>query len=173
MSAAPLPEGLQQCLADRPTTPFYFIDVDAIAAEASAMKAAFDGAFDDCGIAYSYKTNAAKCITTTLRDIGLHAEVVSGSEIRLALTDGYTPERIFFDGPLKALDELQLAVNLGVRIQLDSAAEAEAIATAASRSDQPARISLRGSVRRGLGWSRFGFMPNEILPIADSLVRQG
>ncbi len=111
MRAAPLPEGLQQCLADRSATPFYFIDVDAIAAEASAMKAAFDGAFADCAIAYSYKTNAAKCITTTLCDVGLHAEVVSGPEIRLAVTDGYTPERMFFDGPLKTLDELQLAVG--------------------------------------------------------------
>ncbi len=173
MRAAPLPEGLQQCLADRSATPFYFIDVDAIAAEASAMKAAFDGAFADCAIAYSYKTNAAKCITTTLCDVGLHAEVVSGPEIRLAVTDGYTPERMFFDGPLKTLDELQLAVNLGVRIQLDSAAEAEEITTVAKRSDRPARISLRGSVRRRFGWSRFGFMPNEILPIADSLARQG
>lgn len=58
--AAPLPEGLQQCLADRSATPVHFIDVDAIAAEASAMKAAFDGAFADCAIAYSYKNQCRK-----------------------------------------------------------------------------------------------------------------
>lgn len=166
-------EAIERIRAQGATTPFYFLDVDAIVEHAQTMQAAFRQSFGSSEIAYSYKTNGAECITTALRQAGISAEVVSKEELELALHDGFSPPSIVFDGPMKRLDELVRAIELGVRIQLDSFAEVAQVRQAAELANKAPILSLRGSVRKRRRWSRFGFEPEELLQCAAQLTTHG
>jgi diaminopimelate decarboxylase len=120
----------------------------------------FDGRVE---IAYSYKTNALAAVTRCLQRLGSGAEVVCGAELEWALADGHAPERIYFDGPVKRPEEVARAIELGVRVQLDSLDEVSSVARAAARgaSSKP-RVSVRLAVPNPKsGISRFGMLPEE------------
>ncbi|MFC0863939.1 hypothetical protein ACFHYQ_16675 [Sphaerimonospora cavernae] len=113
-------------------------------------------------LAYSYKTNPLSDVTRLLRSCGAGAEVVSGAELTAALADGFTPEQVYFDGPVKLREELDAAVEAGVSVQADSLQEVQALADLARRGASP-RVCLRLAVRRNRwNWSRFGLTPEEM-----------
>lgn len=165
---------LRRAAGDVPETPSYVIDLEAVTRACRTMIEAWSSQFPHLTLAYSYKTNAVAAVTRALLRAGAAAEVVSGSELELALTDGHTPDRIYFDGPYKSDRELARALALGVRIQVDSVDEARCLATLAGGSDVPARVSLRvAGLREGEELSRFGLTTPEVEEARDLLAGAG
>ncbi|HEY2511644.1 MAG TPA: diaminopimelate decarboxylase [Polyangiaceae bacterium] len=126
-------------------TPAYVYDLDAIAAEARRIHAAFDGAPHE--VAYAVKANSAGPIVRTLAREGCGADVVSGGELLLALGCGIAPEKIVFSGVAKSDEEIDRALAAGdtgiLAVQVESVEEllrVDARARAAARS---ARVALR------------------------------
>lgn len=144
-------------------TPFYLFDLDRIARTAREMRDAWSSQFPSILVAYSYKTNNLAAVTQTLQREGIGAEVVSGDELQLAFEDGHHADNIVFDGPLKSHEELSVAVDSGVRIQIDSMAEVDDLLDISRSSPRTPIISLRlaGLVRKGV-YSRFGMDPSEV-----------
>lgn len=126
-------------------TPFYAYDVDAMVAEAKAIDAAFEGA--PHLIAYAVKANTAGTIVRALGEAGCGADVVSGSELEVALACGIAPAKIVYSGVAKRDDELDLAIGCkgeGIcAIQIESVEEVARVAARARAASRKARVSLR------------------------------
>ncbi len=126
-------------------TPSYVYDLDAIAAEAKALDAAFDGT--PHLIAYAVKANSAGSIVRTLAAAGCGADVVSGGELLLAQRCGITPDKIVYSGVAKTDEELDLAITAGENgiagIQVESVEEIPRIEARAKTHGRAARVSLR------------------------------
>ncbi|MEM7173929.1 MAG: hypothetical protein AAF380_01565 [Bacteroidota bacterium] len=118
--------------------------------------------FKKVKVAYSYKTNSLKGITQALRQQGATAEVVSGTELTWAIEDGFAPREIFFDGPVKTVQELLLALKNHVVIQIDSLDELHLLTDLFHEIAIKPRLSLRLATRyHDKGLSRFGLLAEE------------
>jgi diaminopimelate decarboxylase len=154
----------QQCkkLAENYSTPFYLLDIEKIYSKYEELQSQWKLYFPQLRVAYSYKTNSLGVITRTLGKLGSCAEVVSGAELEYALNDGFSPDRIFFDGPVKTKDELLYALSLGVTVQVDSLDELRLIITLSQENDF---ISPNVSCRLATSYkgkcSRFGLTSEE------------
>jgi len=161
-------------IARRHPTPFYVLDLAGIRARARQFAAAWQCRFERIEIAYSYKSNSLPAVTRLIRELGLSAEVVSGPELEFAVVDGYRPERILFNGPVKLPAELARALALGVRIQVDSLDELDAIIALARKRRATPRLSARlATDYRGERLSRFGFSQRELASARRRLARAG
>ncbi len=126
-------------------TPTYVYDLSAIAAEARALEAAFDGR--PHLVAYAVKANSAGPIVRALAAEGCGADVVSGAELALALACGIAPDRIVYSGVAKLDAEIDRAIACGERgigaIQLESIEEIGRVEARAAAQRRRVRVSLR------------------------------
>jgi len=127
-------------------TPFFIFDLDRLRRNFRGFTDPWRFAFPRIQIAYSYKTNSLKAITRSLLAEGASADVASGAELSMALGDGHLPDRIFFNGPAKLAAELEHAIRLGVRINVDSIAELIELIRVHRVHRLKPRIGLRVSV---------------------------
>jgi len=88
-----------------------------------AYKKAFPGAV----IAYAMKANPLSALLKIFLELGSSLEVVSGGEIELARHCGFPPERLIFNGNAKSPAELQTALDLGLRFNLDFSGEIQQV----------------------------------------------
>ncbi|MDB4943399.1 MAG: Diaminopimelate decarboxylase [Labilithrix sp.] len=123
-------------------TPTYVYDLDAISGEAREVEAAFGDA--PHLVAYAVKANSAGPIVQGLAAAGCGADVVSGSELTLALRCGVPADKIVFSGVAKTDAELDLAIASGIlSLQIESVEEIARIAARAAALGRVARVSLR------------------------------
>ncbi len=123
-------------------TPTYVYDVDAVAREASELRAAFDGA--PHLVAYAVKANSAGPIIRALGAEGCGADVVSGAELDLALACGIAPSSIVYSGVAKTDDEISRAIRAGIRaLQIESVEEIARVEARASALGLRASVSIR------------------------------
>jgi diaminopimelate decarboxylase len=127
------------------STPAYVYDLDAIAAEARELKAAFEG--EEHLVAYAVKANSAGPVVRTLAAEGCGADVVSGAELAVALGAGVAPDAVVYSGVAKRDDELDAALAAGERgilaIQIESVEEIDRVAARARAARRCARVSIR------------------------------
>src|SRR5947209_10048794 len=161
-------------LAETEVTPFYLFDLDGIRQRFIDIKKSWSKYFSKLHIAYSYKTNSLKAITRLLMAQGASAEVVTGSELQWACEDGFNTDNIFFDGPVKLEPELQLALKLGVRIQVDSLDELALITDICRTSEYRPKVSVRMACDYfSKGLSRFGLTSQEYRTAVRKLAEVG
>ncbi|HEX4341691.1 MAG TPA: diaminopimelate decarboxylase [Polyangiaceae bacterium] len=123
-------------------TPAYVYDLDAIEHEARDMVTALDDPRHV--VAYAVKANSAGSIVRTIARAGCGAEVVSRSELEVALGAGVRPDRISTTAVAKADHEIDAAIGAGIRsIQMESIEELDRVAARARAAGKVARISLR------------------------------
>ncbi|MFC5664254.1 hypothetical protein ACFP3U_14825 [Kitasatospora misakiensis] len=158
-------------VAGRCATPFYLFDLEELGAAYREMGRVWRREFPHLTVAYSYKTNPLAAVTRRLAELGGTAEVVSGAELELALADGFAPERIVFDGPVKSPAELARAARLGVLVHVDSLTELrQLLELPGGRPPVGLRLATRGG---GGEWSRFGLLPAEVERARELLGRAG
>ena len=80
-------------------TPTYVYDLGGVSSEAGTLRLAFEGT--PHRVAYAVKANSAGPIVRTLLAEGCGADVVSGSELALALACGMSAAAIVFSGVAK------------------------------------------------------------------------
>jgi diaminopimelate decarboxylase len=150
-----------QELAKTARTPFYLIDIAQIAVNYREFKEAWSRLFPKLKIAYSYKTNSLGLVTRTLLELGACAEVVSGDELEHALADGFAPEHIFFDGPVKTKYELACALSLNLTVQVDSLDELSLLISLCQEQLTVPKVSCRLTTTYRGRASRFGLTAHE------------
>ncbi len=99
-------------------TPLYVYDGHKIEEQIVKMRSAFEGV--DLKIKYACKALTNLSILKLMRKNGIEIDVVSVEEARLALKAGYIPSEIQYTPSGVAFSEVQEAVGLGLRINLDS-----------------------------------------------------
>lgn len=101
-------------------SPFYLFDVNKLRINYEKMNNAFKSKYSNFIIGYSYKTNYLPFLCKELENLGAYAEVVSRLEYDLAMKIGVTPTKIIFNGPLKTYEDIEMALNNGSILNIDS-----------------------------------------------------
>lgn len=105
-------------------TPCFIFDEEALRANFNDFNAALRKSWSgDSRVAYSVKTNPFPWVLQCARSCDCLAEVVSDEEYALALDEGYAPEKIIFNGPIKGKEWFVWALEHGSMVNIDSERE--------------------------------------------------
>lgn len=126
-------------LGEQYGTPVYVLDLDRFEQNLISLSTAL--APDR--VYYSLKTNYLPDLLGVVRRLGLGVDVVSGYELRAALTAGFSGRDIVFNGPVKSAAELELAVSAGAFVNIDSEDEIEALGQLARDRRLEIEVGLR------------------------------
>jgi diaminopimelate decarboxylase len=123
-------------------TPLYVYSAESIRHAYRSLDAAF-GSYPH-RIHYALKANSSLAIVALLRELGSAVDANSVGEIELAMRAGFAPADIVFTGVGKSPDEIDRAVQLGLKaINAESAGELERIDCAAQARGTRARVAVR------------------------------
>lgn len=163
--------------AQAETSPVYIYSKERIRRNYEAYRDALSGL--DSIIGYAVKANNNFKIMQYLRELGSGAVLVSGNELRLAIKAGFDPTRTIFNGNGKLPKELELAVEHGVLINIDSEFDLENIKAAAANVGKAARVLIRINpdvdpqvhpyVSTGLAGSKFGIRNTHLQWFLDAV----
>jgi diaminopimelate decarboxylase len=123
-------------------TPLYVYSAESIRRSYRSLDSAFAG--HPHRIHYALKANSSLAIVRLLRQLGSAVDANSIGEIDLAMRAGFEPPDIVFTGVGKSPDEIDRAVQLGLKaINAESAGELERIDRAARARGVQARVAVR------------------------------
>jgi len=95
-------------------------------------------------ICYAVKANSALAIIRHLGRLGAGADIVSGGELRRAQAAGIAAKDIVFSGVGKTSDEIDAAIEAGVRsINVESGQELKRVSARAAAVGRKAAVALR------------------------------
>lgn len=120
-------------ISDKIGDSFYILDTEQFGQNYTELSEVFSRIYPKFNIAYSYKTNYIPQLCKVVDRKGGFAEVVSSMEYELALRIGVKPENIIFNGPYKALEEVEQLLLAGGTVNVDSAYEMELLKKIISR----------------------------------------
>uniref|UniRef100_A0A2P2J957 Uncharacterized protein MANES_04G073800 n=1 Tax=Rhizophora mucronata TaxID=61149 RepID=A0A2P2J957_RHIMU len=121
--------------------PFYLYSKPQIIRNFEAYSDALEGMNSIIG--YAIKANNNLKILEHLRKLGCGAVLVSGNELKLAIHAGFDPTRCIFNGNGKTLEDLVLAAQEGVFVNVDSEFDLENIVAAARIAGKKVNVLLR------------------------------
>lgn len=124
-------------------TPLYVISLSEIKRRIEEMKAAL-APYPKSRIAYAGKAFLSTGMVRILERLNLCLDVVSGGELDTALSAGFPPERIEFNGNNKLEWELELAITQGIgRIIIDGYQELDLIRQIARQHKKKVAVLIR------------------------------
>lgn len=165
-------------LARANDTPLFVYDASMVAARIARFRAAFPG----IGLHYALKANPFAPLAERIAAQVDGIDIASAGEARIAIGAGMAPARLSFAGPGKRDDELEFAIQAGVTLNLESAAEAERALAIAARLAATPRLAvrvnpdfeLRGSgMRMGGGAKPFGVDAARVPALVRRIVASG
>lgn len=163
-------------------TPFYYYDLALLRQTIAEVRRCAASSPDNV-VHYAIKANFNPLILREISASGLGADCVSGGEIRVALDNGFPPDRIVYSGVGKSDEEILLGLNAGIaRFNVESAAELDVISELAVRAGKVAPVSIRvnpnigahthSNITTGLAENKFGVnleMLDDVVDHARSL----
>jgi diaminopimelate decarboxylase len=140
-------------------SPLWLVDLDRVRARLRGFRDAWQAAWPDVEVSYSYKTNRLPAIVRALADEGAGHEVVCEAEYALAREAiGAAGPDIVINGPAKPAGLLSRAAADGALVIADSEDELERLADAGVE-----RVGLRAALPGiGVEPTRFGIAPATI-----------
>jgi diaminopimelate decarboxylase len=158
-------------LAEQHGSPLYVTNESRIIENFQSYKSAFP----DADIYYAAKANGSFAILRILAREGAGADVFSYGELYTALLAGIAKEKILFNGNSKTDFELQKAVELGVKVSVDSRDELHALSEKAQSQKKTVEIAFRVNpgvsprthpkISTGLRTSKFGIPSGEVVSV--------
>lgn len=158
-------------LAEEFGTPLYATSEERLRENARAYRKAFPKA----DIYFAVKANGNLALLRILAEEGLGADVFSAGELSLVRMSGIPGEKILFNGNSKRTEELEMAVEAGVRVSADSLDEVNALSEVASEMGGVAEVAFRVNpdvsakthpkIATGLKTSKFGIPWQEIVDV--------
>ena len=122
-------------------TPLYIYSQQEIERSAHAY---LDSAPAGAMICYAVKANGNPAILRLLGMMGLGADVTSGGELFLAHHAGIPPQRIIYSGVGKRRNEIEMAVQMGIRaLHVETEQEMAIIADVAEQQQKVVAIGVR------------------------------
>jgi diaminopimelate decarboxylase len=126
-------------------TPCYVMDGATVRKQCQDYKAALAAHYPNPGFPiYAGKAHLSMGMCQVVQQEDLYLDVVSAGELYTALKAGVAPHRLVFNGNNKAIDELVMALRLGVgRIVVDNFQELVTLAAIARDEGKTAQIYIR------------------------------
>jgi len=156
-------------LAEQFGTPLYVTNESRVIGNFSAYRKAFP----DADINYAAKANGSFAILRMLSLEGAGADVFSFGELYMALLAGIPREKILFNGNSKTDFELQKAVEIGIKVSVDSLDELHTLSKIADSLGKTVEIAFRVNpdvspkthpkISTGLRTSKFGIPSEEVV----------
>jgi diaminopimelate decarboxylase len=158
-------------IADALGTPVWVYGAGTLRCRLNALRAALTGL--PVEVHYAVKANDHLAVLRVLAAGGAGADVVSAGELARARRAGIPATRIVFSGVGKTADEIRAAIAEGIaQINVESAAELEAISAIAAAMGGTAPVALRvnpdvdaathAKITTGLAENKFG------IPLAEA-----
>tara|TARA_R110000868_G_scaffold368227_1_gene631213 strand:+ start:47850 stop:49007 length:1158 start_codon:yes stop_codon:yes gene_type:complete len=124
------------------STPFYFYDLELL--RATLFEIEKHGISKGFHVHYAFKANHQSRILEEIRKAGLHADCVSGGEVRRALDCGFKASQIAFAGVGKRDSEIKLGLENDIFcFNVESGQELHVINELAQEMGTVARVALR------------------------------
>ena len=101
-------------------TPVYVYDAERIKSQYEYLKGSFPGV--DLKIKYAMKALNNISILKYMKKLGAGLDAVSIQEVELGLKAGFEPREIIFTPSSVAFDEIEMAIELGLTINIDNIA---------------------------------------------------
>jgi len=150
-------------------TPLYVTNESRVIENFSAYRKAFP----DADIYYAAKANGSFAILRMLAREGAGADVFSYGELYMSLLAGIPREKILFNGNSKTDFDLQKAVDIGVKVSVDSLDELHTLSNLAKLAGKKIDIAFRVNpdvspkthpkISTGLRSSKFGIPSEEVV----------
>lgn len=129
-------------LAERVGTPFYCYSTATLERHYTVFAEAF--AERDALVCYAVKANSNQAVLRTLARLGAGMDIVSGGELRRALSAGVPGERIVFSGIAKTRDEMAAALDAGILcFNVESEPELAMLSEVSRAKGMVAPVSIR------------------------------
>ncbi len=130
-------------VAEKYGTPVYVYNENRIRRNYREFLLAFKSRYPATKIYYAYKVNTSLAILHILRQEGAYADVVSGGELKTALKVGLEEREIIFTNNAKTLEEIEMAADSGVIINIDSMDELTRVYEVAKAKGKTIPVSFR------------------------------
>jgi len=149
-------------IAAEGSTPLYLYDREVMRAQVARLREALPPALH---IHYAMKANPMPEVVAHLAGLTDGLDVASAGELRVALEAGIAPHLISFAGPGKSAEDLALAVEAGVIINMESEREMLRIAALAEATGRRPPVAVRvnpdfelkaAGMKMGSGPKQFG-----------------
>ncbi len=129
-------------IAQQVGTPVYVYGAAHIERRYREMARALEGRAST--LCYAVKANSSQAVLRLLARLGAGADIVSGGELARALAAGIEPSKIVFSGVGKREEEIDAALEAGIRsINAESHEEVETLRRRALALGKTAPVSLR------------------------------
>jgi len=136
-------EALFAMLAERYGTPFYVYDADVIDRQVSTLRAVLPETVSS-KILYSFKSNPNPVVAGRMNEGGCRADLTSVGEIEAARLAGFDLREALYGGPGKSVDELAVALSVGIRqFSIESPSDLAALREAAEAQG----VTVKGLIR--------------------------
>ncbi|MFD2247266.1 diaminopimelate decarboxylase [Pontibacter ruber] len=123
-------------------TPLYVYNISLL--RQTLQKAKEESAKYNYHVHYALKANANAPILDEVRALGFGADCVSGNEVKRAIENGFSPERVVFAGVGKSDEEINYALDQDIFcFNCESSHEMIVLNELAEKKDRTARIALR------------------------------
>jgi diaminopimelate decarboxylase len=156
-------------LAKTYDTPLYVLSEKRIRDNYNRLYSALVNNYKYVRIYYAAKANTNLTVLRILQSQGAYLDTVSPGEVFLALSSGFTPDRILFTGTSVRNDELKMLADANVTINVDSQSEMDRLLKIAV----PQILSVRVNPEVGAGHhshcitagpeSKFGLWEEEVI----------
>jgi diaminopimelate decarboxylase len=107
-------------LAKKYDTPLYVISEKRIRDNCSRLYKVLSANYGKVRVYYACKANSNLALLRIMENVGAYLDAVSPGEVLMALTSGFTPDRILFTGTSVRNDEIDFLVNSKVTLNIDS-----------------------------------------------------
>jgi diaminopimelate decarboxylase len=97
------------------------------------------------------KANPLLAVQALIASLGFGCEVASRGEMGIALKAGFEPRKIVFDSPVKTIEEIRFALELGATINANSLPELERIASIRHCLNTNSAVGIRINPEVGSG----------------------
>lgn len=155
-------------LKEKFKTPLYILDIGTIKKQCSEYTSFFKFDDIDSEIIYASKAFCSIPMCQLIRQQGLSIDVSTGGELFIALRSGFEPERIYFHGNNKTLEEIKFALDYKVgTFIIDNFDELETVNNLAREREMIQKVMLRINpgieahthkyIQTGAVESKFGF----------------
>lgn len=160
-------------------TPLFVYDMGIVERQVRDFREAMPEAVS---LHYAVKANPYPPLLARMAELVSGFDVASGGECARALEAGMDAAHISFAGPGKRDDELTIAIDAGITINLESEGEARRALAIADRRGRAPRLAVRvnpdfdlkgSGMRMGGGAKPFGVDAERAADLARSLVKAG
>src|SRR3972149_6103074 len=134
-------------LAKEFDTPLYVVSEKRIKENYNRLYKALVANYSKVRVYYAAKANSNLAVLKIMENVGAYLDAVSPGEVFMALTSGFTPDRILFTGTSVRNDELEFLVNSNVTVNVDSLSQLDRLL----KLTVPKVVSVRVNPEVGAG----------------------